>query len=240
MSIEALLGNFDRLIQSPKSVERLRRFILDLAVRGKLVPQDPKDKPAAVSSIGKKQLKSHQVRSAKRAGWVVAPIGSLLGFQYGKGMKASERLAEGPVPVFGSNGIVGYCETPLTETPAIVIGRKGSAGALNLCDGPSWTTDVAYFVEAPHYFDLRYLLIGLRTLNLESLGKGIKPGLSRSDAYALMLAVPPLAEQRRIVTKVDELMELCDLLERSLVAGEDARRHLLDAVLQGTPSYNEG
>lgn len=47
MSIEALLSNFDRLIQSPESVERLRRFILDLAVRGKLVPQDPEDETAA-------------------------------------------------------------------------------------------------------------------------------------------------------------------------------------------------
>ena len=231
MSTEALLSNFDRLIRTPESVQRLRRFILDLAVRGKLVPQDPEDEPATVSSIGKKQPTSHKVRHTKIPGWVVAPVGSLLGFQYGKGMKASERLAKGPVPVFGSNGIVGYCETPLTEIPAIIIGRKGSAGALNLCDGPSWTTDVAYFVEAPHYFDLRYLLIGLRTLNLESLGKGIKPGLSRSDAYPLTLSVPPLAEQRRIVARVDELMGLCDGLEASLATSDDTRHRLLDSLL---------
>ena len=61
-------------------------------------------------------------------------------------MKASERLEEGSVPVFGSNGIVGYTSAPLTEAPAVIIGRKGSAGALNICNVPSWTTDVAYYV----------------------------------------------------------------------------------------------
>ena len=225
------LDNFTPLTTRPGQVKALRQTILNLAVRGKLVPQDPADEPAARASIKKKQRKPHQARPANIHGWLVAPVGSLLEFQYGKGMKASERLAEGPVPVFGSNGIVGYCETPLTETPSIIIGRKGSAGALNLCEGPSWTTDVAYFVEAPDYFDLRYLLIGLQTLNLGSLGKGVKPGLNRSDAYALPLAVPPLAEQRRIVAKVDKLMGLCNRLEESTEAGDDGRRLLVETLL---------
>ncbi len=47
MSIDFLFDDFDRLIQSPESVHRLRRFILDLAVRGKLLPQDPNDEPAS-------------------------------------------------------------------------------------------------------------------------------------------------------------------------------------------------
>ena len=47
MSIDFLFDDFDRLIQSPESVHRLRRFILDLAVRGKLVSQDANDEPAS-------------------------------------------------------------------------------------------------------------------------------------------------------------------------------------------------
>ena len=47
MSIDFLFADFDRLIQSAESVHRLRRFILDLAVRGKLAPQDPNDEPAS-------------------------------------------------------------------------------------------------------------------------------------------------------------------------------------------------
>ena len=226
MNVDRLLAHYERIADTPDAVPRLRRFILDVAVRGKLVEQDPNEEPAAVSLVERNRSQREVRPLVDVPGWLVAPIPSLLQFQYGKGMKASERLDEGPVPVFGSNGIVGYCETPLTEAPAIIVGRKGSAGALNLCDGPSWTTDVAYFVEAPNYFDLRYLLIGLRTLNLGSLGKGVKPGLSRADVYDLPLSVPPLTEQHRIVVKVDELMTLCDRLEKARANREAARDRL--------------
>ena len=231
MNAEHLLTHFDRIADAPDAIPRLRRFILDLAVRGKLVPQDPNDEPASIPLMEGKYGKLQKMSPADISGWFVASVGLLLEFQYGKGMKASERLNEGPVPVFGSNGIVGYCETPLTETPSIIVGRKGSAGALNRCDGPSWTTDVAYFVEASNYFDLRYLLIGLQTLDLESLGKGVKPGLSRSDVYELPLSIPPLAEQHRIVAKVDELMTLCDRLEAARIEREATRDRMATASL---------
>ena len=231
MNADRLLAHYEQIADAPDAIAHLRRFILDLAVRGRLVEQDPNDEPASIFLAGGKRCKSKEFRAADAPGWLVYPVGSLLEFKYGKGMKASERLNEGPVPVFGSNGIVGYCETPLTEAPSIIVGRKGSAGALNLCNGPSWTTDVAYFVEAPNFFDLRYLLIGLQGLALGSLGKGIKPGLSRSDAYDLPLSVPPLAEQHRIVAKVDELMALCDRLEVARAEREATRDRLASASL---------
>ena len=71
MSIEALFGDFDRLMQSPASVHRLRRFILDLAVRGKLVPQDPGDEPAAalLKRIAREKarlVKAGEIRKPKK------------------------------------------------------------------------------------------------------------------------------------------------------------------------------
>ena len=62
MSIDLLFADFDRLIQSPESVHRLRRFILDLAVRGKLVPQDPNDEPASELL---KRIKAEKARLVK-------------------------------------------------------------------------------------------------------------------------------------------------------------------------------
>lgn len=111
------------------------------------------------------------------------------------------------------------------------MGRKGSAGALNICNGPSWTTDVAYYIEAPDFLSLRFLYMSLSALNLDSLAKGVKPGLSRSDVYNERMAIPPLAEQHRIVAKVDRLMALCDGLESGLITAESSVSHLLGSAL---------
>jgi len=231
MNAEQLLQHFERISEAPDAIKRLRRFILDLAVRGKLVEQDPSEEPAAelLKRIAAENLEVEDLPQ----GWRKAKIGSVLNFQYGKGLKASERLDKGPVPVFGSNGIVGYTDDPLTVCPSIIIGRKGSAGALNICDGPSWTTDVAYFVEAPSFLTLRFLLNVLASIDLDKLGKGVKPGLSRSEAYEQIIPLPPLAEQHRIVAKVDELMNLCDQLEAAKAEREQCRDNLVAASLQG-------
>ena len=231
MNAEQLLQHFERISEAPDAIKRLRRFILDLAVRGKLVEQDPSDEPAAelLKRIAAENLEVEDLPQ----GWRKAKIGSVLNFQYGKGLKASERLDKGPVPVFGSNGIVGYTDDPLTVCPSIIIGRKGSAGALNICDGPSWTTDVAYFVEAPSFLTLRFLLNVLASIDLDKLGKGVKPGLSRSEAYEQIIPLPPLAEQQRIVAKVDELMNLCDQLDAAKAEREKCRDSLVAASLQG-------
>jgi len=218
---ERVLAHFERISEAPDAVGRLRRFILELAVRGKLVDQDLNDEPA--SELLKRIETANVSQVGLPEGWRRATVGTLLDFQYGKGLKASQRADEGQVPVFGSNGIVGFTDEPLTERPSIIVGRKGSAGALNLCDGPSWTTDVAYYVEAPTFIEIRFLLNALSTLDLDRLGKGVKPGLSRSDAYVQLVCVPPLPEQRRIVAKVDELTALCDRLEAAQKERESRR-----------------
>jgi type I restriction enzyme S subunit len=56
-------------------------------------------------------------------------------------------------------------------------------------------------------------------------------GISASNLKEIRFPLPPLAEQHRIVTKVDELMALCDRLEASLATSDDTRRRLLDALL---------
>jgi type I restriction enzyme S subunit len=65
----------------------------------------------------------------------------------------------------------------------------------------------------------------------EQTGAG-RGGLPKNRMDLIAVALPPLAEQRRIVAKVSELMALCDRLEASLTAAAATRRRLLDALLE--------
>ena len=242
MNAQRLLAHFDRMADAPHAISRLRSFVLDLAVRGKLIKQDLADEPASAMLKRVAVEKSEGVKQKKYlaephvnelwdipSNWCRPRVGEVLDFRYGKTLKASDRTVDGPVPVFGSNGIVGYTTEPLTVRPSVIVGRKGSAGALNKCNGPSWTTDVAYFVEVPSFFDLDFLFISLTALDLGKLGKGVKPGLSRADAYSKAICIPPPTEQHRIVAKVDELMALCDQLDEARTARENTRDRLSKA-----------
>lgn len=224
MTPQLLLDHFNRISDGPDAIPRLRQFIVDLAVQGKLVEQDVKDE-SAVEMLRRIQAKkaaiagalppieSKELKFSLPVNWACERFGNILELRYGKALPATGRKASGPVAVYGSNGIVGYHSESLTNEPAIIVGRKGSAGALNISRTPSWTTDVAYFVIPPDCFDLSFLFRLLSALKLETLSRGIKPGLSRAEAYRLPIVIPPFSEQHRIVTKVDQLMALCDHLE---------------------------
>jgi type I restriction enzyme S subunit len=134
-----------------------------------------------------------------------AKLGDVVTLEYGKPLPPAERVEGGPIPVLGANGVKAACDRALVEGPGIVVGRKGSAGAVNLTNGPFWPLDVTYFVNHdPAETDLMFIYFVLQSLELPSLARGVKPGLNRNDAYALPIYVPPLDEQRRIVATLDE------------------------------------
>ena len=230
-------------------IKKLRALILELAVKGRLIPQEATDEPASrilerlankAGSTPKDKAPSSTVASETSLpmGWAPFRVGDYLNFQYGKSLPAKERDDSGTVEVYGSNGVVGFHASALTNEPCIIIGRKGSAGALNKALGPSWTTDVAYFLHPPHGFDFDYTYLLLENLRLDELGKGIKPGVNRNEAYSLTAALPPLEEQRRIVQKVDELMALCDRLEQQTSDQLEAHKTLVDTLI-GTLTQSE-
>jgi len=244
--------NFDVLFVTEHSIDQLKQTILQLAVMGKLVPQDPNDEPASVLlekiAAEKEQLiKDGKIKKQKPLpeisedekpfalpkGWEWIRFGNIYELEYGNNLPKGNRSNSGEYPVYGSNGIVGTHNEACVTNPCIVVGRKGSAGALNLNNSNGcWVTDVAYSVTPPKDLLLSYVYLMFHTLKLDELGKGIKPGLSRNEAYQLATALPPEAEQPRIVAKVDELMALCDTLKERIRESQTTQLHLADAMAE--------
>jgi type I restriction enzyme, S subunit len=143
-------------------------------------------------------------------GWQVLTLRDVCSLEYGKSLPATMRRA-GPIPVFGSNGIVGLHTEALIPGPGIVVGRKGSIGEVAWSEHAFWPIDTTYWIDRLENADLRWLFNLLKWLDLRGLNTatGI-PGLNREDAYGLAVSVPPLGEQRKIaaiLSSVDEAIE---------------------------------
>ncbi|EAB8930552.1 restriction endonuclease subunit S [Escherichia coli] len=232
-------------------IKKLRELILELAVRGKLVPQDPNDEPASellkrIAAEKAELVKQGKIKKQKPLpeiseeekpfelpeGWEWVRFGNIYEMEYGNNLPQEKRSNSGEYNVYGSNGVVGTHNEACIKSPCIIIGRKGSAGALNLSNQPAcWVTDVAYSTIPPIAMVLEFVFIQFHTLGLDKLGKGIKPGLNRNDAYSLVIAIPPRSEQKAIVSKVNELMSLCDQLEQQSLTSLYAHQQLVETLL---------
>src|SRR6266498_3986812 len=140
-----------------------------------------------------------------KALWKEKSVGDVLQLAYGKPLDEVDRKPNGRYPVYGANGEKDRSDKYYFNKSSIIVGRKGSAGEINLTEERFWPLDVTYFVtfdERQH--DLRFLFYLLTTLNLPSLAKGVKPGINRNEVYSQVIKVPPLTEQQRIVGLLDE------------------------------------
>ena len=154
--------------------------------------------------------------------WRTVTVGEFAPFTYGKGLPANKRNSIGRVPVFGSNGIVGYHDSALTDGPTIIIGRKGTAGAVHYSPIPCWPIDTTFFVTDRDASLLRFKYYALRTLGLEHMNSdSAVPGLNRDAAHARELRVLKESEQRaiaHILGTLDDKIELNRRMNETLAA----------------------
>jgi type I restriction enzyme M protein len=133
--------------------------------------------------------------------------------EYGASLPEKDRIA-GEYPVVGSNGITGWHNKFLIEGPAIIVGRKGSAGEVVYIDKPCFPIDTTYFVKINKNVDInfKYLYFILKELNLTELkGGGAVPGLNRNDVYTTRkIPLPPLSVQQEIVAEIEGYQKVID------------------------------
>ena len=230
--------------------EALKKSILQEAVQGKLVPQNPDDEPASVlieriraekqalikagkirkdkheSAIitrdkipyeiidGKKRCIADEVPFEIPDSWCWCRLGSIIQIESGKGL-TSKQMIEGSIPVYGGNGITGYHNASLVHKETVVIGRVGYyCGSVHITEKEAWVTDNAFITTYPENSIYReYLVYTLRYMNLgQNNNATAQPVVSGKKIYPMLFPLPPLAEQHRIVAKIEEIMPMIERL----------------------------
>jgi type I restriction enzyme S subunit len=253
------------LTTRPDQIKQLRQTILNLAVRGKLVPQDPKDEPASellkrIAAEKARLVKAGEIRKEKPLqpiqldaapfdlpfGWAWARLGTIIHLvsgqhlqppEYSEDPKSGLPYITGPSD-FGANGLeitrFALVRKAVARRGQLLLTVKGSGvGKATTCDIEEVAISRQLMALTAIGWERRFLVLVTHRLaeTLREQARSLIPGISREDVDEFVVGVPPLAEQHRIVTKVDELMALCNRLEASLATGDDTRRRLLDALI---------
>jgi type I restriction enzyme S subunit len=232
MNAERLLSLYERVAEAPDAIARLRRFVLELAVRGKL-GEDPAGKIVTVGNYRKLQN-----GYAFKSEWFAKTGTRLLrNANIGHGeirwedtvFLPEDRASEFERFHLGEGDIV------LTlDRPFIVTGTK--VARVTKADLPSLLLQrVGRFVKTEEGLSDDYLFLWINSPNFNDQidpgrSNGV-PHISSKQVEAAKIFLPPLAEQYRIVAKVDELMALCDQLETARTARESTRDRLTTASL---------
>ena len=161
-------------------------------------------------NLSGERYRAEEVRSSH---YEMIPFKKVCTLEYGASLPKKKRV-DGPYPVMGSNGISGYHDGYLIKGPAIIVGRKGSAGEVTYINIDCFPIDTTYYVKIvdPNRTEILYLYHLLKTLDLPNLrgGAGI-PGLNRNEVYEkYVLPLPPLEVQREIVAEIESYQKVID------------------------------
>jgi type I restriction enzyme S subunit len=170
-------------------------------------------------------------------GWAVVPLEEAATLQRGFDLPVQDR-EPGQIPVLASNGPVGTHNVARVNGPGVVTGRSGTIGKVQFIQGDFWPLNTTLYVKDFHGNDPKFIALLLTDFQLERFlaGTGV-PTLNRNVVHEITVRLAPLAEQRRIVSKVEALLP-CVNAARQLLAKVPAilkrfRQSVLAAACSG-------
>ncbi len=164
----------------------------------------------------------------------VEKLGDICEFAYGKGLKEDERQA-GSIPVYGSNGQIGWHNEYLVKGPGIVVGRKGNPGIVTWAQNDFIPIDTTFYVVPKEAkTSLYWLYYTLISLNLPDLGAdSAVPGLNRNIAYMSDVDYPPHDLMNKFDAFVMPLFGKIDANEKQSRTLASLRDTLLPKLMRG-------
>lgn len=267
-----IADHFDNLFTTEPSIDQLKQTLLQLAVMGKLVPQDPNDEPARAflektcsnrgQLVDKNKLNEGNLLSPignpeLPIGWAWLSFGDL-GQTIGGGTpsKSNPNFWDGNIPWispkdmkvdFISESIDAISQEAI-EGSAVKLIPSGSLllvvrGMILAHSFPVAITRVPVTINQDmkavviNGFDEGYVLLMMKALKMKFIDLVDRSThgtckLVSEKLWSKKLPIPPLAEQHRIVAKVDELMALCDALKARIAAAQTTQIHLADTIVE--------
>lgn len=258
MHTKIFLDNFPTIAEAPGAIQRLRELVLALALRGRLVPQDPTDEPAGalLDMIADTKLVSPSaITEPVKSGdalWVVPDswrwtrLKLICDFSAGRTPATKDST-------FWEDGEDGYHWVSIGDMPdggevqtttrrvseraraevfrnepeppgTLLMSFKLTIGKIARLTIPAFHNEAIISIVTPFEATNEYLFRALPSLSRSGNSKAAIMGntLNKASLTNLLVPLPPLAEQSRISTKVEELLYLCDELEARVTRKQDA------------------
>jgi type I restriction enzyme S subunit len=269
---QRIAAHFNTLFTTETSIDALKQTLLQLAVMGKLVSQDPKDEPASdllkhIQAENAKLLAEGKIRKGKPLlpiseddkafilphGWGWVRLGQI--GDWGAGatpLRSNTSYYGGNTSWFKSGELTAdfidtseetitelalkECSLRLNQPGDVLLAMYGATIGKSAILKIPGTTNQAVCACTPNTGVYnRYLLVLLKAMKSNFIGQGAggaQPNISREKIIATVAAIPPTAEQHRIVAKADELMALCDQMKSRLTAANQLQQKLADVMVE--------
>ncbi len=242
-------------------INQLRQSILQEAVQGKLVPQNPKDEPASVLLEKIKKEKAKLIAEGKLKkekelppigkeeipfelpkGWLWCRLGEITINRDGerKPISSDERqFRKGEYDYYGASGIIDKIDGYLFDKDLLLVGEDGanlvtrSTPIAFFAKGKYWVNNHAHVLDAISHLILRYLEVFINAIDLKPYVTGTaQPKMNQAKMNSIVICFPPFPEQQRIVLKVEELLQTCDALEKEVESQKEIVKVLMQTVLR--------
>ena len=258
---ERIAQHFDILFTTEHSIDQLKQTILQLAVMGKLVPQDPNEEPASVLlekiAAEKEQLiKDKKIKLQKKAqvfeqsikyeslpkGWEAVDFGDITFNRDAERIPLSvsdRNMRKGEYDYYGASGVIDNIDNYLFDKPLLLIGEDG-ANLVNrstpiafMAYGKYWVNNHAHVLDGITEQFLIYISLYINSISLLPYITGMaQPKMNQAKMNSILVLLPPENEQIRIITKVNELVTLCESMKTQIRETQTTQLHLADAMAE--------
>ncbi len=207
------------------AIKQTKSKILDLAIHGKLVPQDPNDEPAEelLKRIATSDNRPYEKVDLSEIDWTLpnnwcfCHFGDIATVINGKNQSKVEN-PNGKYPIYGSGGIMGRADDYICPENCTIIGRKGSINNPLFVEEKFWNVDTAFGLCPSEAILPKFLFYFCEYFDFTTLDSSTTlPSLTKTNIQQIIFALPPIEEQKRILDKTEELFGKLDEIVLNLI-----------------------